>query len=115
IDIKGRDAAALLDRIYINRFSTLPVGKARYGVMLREDGFVLDDGTAAHLAEHHYVISTTTANAAKVMQHLEFFHQVVWPELDVAMVSVTEQWSQYAVAGPRSRDVIEAIYGAAAD
>jgi methylglutamate dehydrogenase subunit C len=115
IDIKGRDAAAFLDRIYMNRFSTLPVGKARYGVMLREDGFVLDDGTAAHLAEHHYVISTTTANAAKVMQHLEFFHQVVWPELDVAMVSVTEQWSQYAVAGPRSRDVIEAIYGAAAD
>jgi methylglutamate dehydrogenase subunit C len=115
IDVKGRDVGTFLDRIYINRFSSLPVGKARYGVMLREDGFVLDDGTAARLGEHHYVISTTTANAAKVMQHLEFFHQVVWPELDVAMVSVTEQWSQYAVAGPRAREVIQATYGTAAD
>jgi sarcosine oxidase subunit alpha len=115
IDVKGRDAGAFLDRIYANGFATLPVGKARYGVMLREDGFVLDDGTVARLGEHHYVISTTTANAAKVMQHLEFFHQVVWPELDVAMVSVTEQWSQYAVAGPCAREVIQAIYGTAAD
>ena len=115
IDIKGRDAAIFLDRIYINRFSTLPIGKARYGVMLREDGFVMDDGTTARLGPQHYVMSTTTANAAKVMQHLEFFQQVVWPELDVAMVSVTEHWSQYAVAGPRSREVIQAIYGETAD
>ena len=115
IDIKGKDASVFLDRIYINKFSTLHVGKARYGVMLREDGFVMDDGTTARLGPQHYVMSTTTANAAKVMQHLEFCHQVVWPELDVAMVSVTEHWSQYAVAGPRSREVIEAIYGSAAD
>jgi len=115
IDIKGKDAGVFLDRIYINRFSTLPVGKARYGVMLREDGFVMDDGTAARLGPQHYIMSTTTANAAKVMQHLEFYHQVVWPELDAAMVSVTEHWAQYAVAGPRSREVIQAIYGTAAD
>ena len=115
IDIKGRDAGAFLDRIYINKLSTLPIGKARYGVMLREDGFVIDDGTVARLGPMHYVISTTTANAAKVMQHLEFYHQIIWRELDVAMVSVTEHWSQYAVAGPRSREVIEAIYGTAAD
>lgn len=115
IDIKGRDAAAFLDRIYINKFSTLPVGKARYGVMLREDGFVMDDGTTARLGPQHYLMSTTTANAAKVMQHLEFFHQVIWPELDLAMVSVTEQWSQFAVAGPRAREVMQAIYGSAAD
>lgn len=115
IDIKGRDAAVFLNRIYINNFANLPVGKARYGVMLREDGFVIDDGTTARLGPHHYVMSTTTANAAKVMQHLEFCHQLVWPELDVAMVSVTEQWSQYAVAGPRAREVIQAIYGTTAD
>ena len=115
IEVKGADAGIFLDRIYINRFSTLPVGKARYGVMLREDGFVMDDGTAARLGPQHYVVSTTTANAAKVMQHLEFYHQVVWPELDVAVVSVTEHWSQYAVAGPRSREVIQAVYGTAAD
>jgi sarcosine oxidase subunit alpha len=115
IDIQGADAGAFLDRVYINTFSTLPVGKARYGVMLREDGFVMDDGTTARFGPDHYVMSTTTANAAKVMQHLEFCHQVLWPDLDVAMVSVTEQWAQYAVAGPRSRDLLQGLLGSAVD
>jgi sarcosine oxidase subunit alpha len=106
IDIQGSDAGAFLDRVYINMFSTLPVGRARYGVMLREDGFVLDDGTTSRLAPDQYFMTTTTANAARVMQHLEFCHQVLWPELDVQMVSATEQWSQYAIAGPRARDVL---------
>src|SRR6202011_2782235 len=104
VEIQGPDAGTFLDRIYINLFSTLPIGKARYGIMLREDGFVMDDGTTARLGPDHFVMSTTTANAGKVMQHLEFCHQVLWPELDVQMVSVTEQWAQYAVAGPRSRE-----------
>ena len=111
IDIQGRDAGVFLDRVYVNMFSTLPVGKARYGLMLREDGFVLDDGTTARLGPNNYVMSTTTANAGKVMQHLEFCHQVLWPELDVAMVSVTEQWAQYAVAGPKSREVLQNLLG----
>jgi sarcosine oxidase subunit alpha len=115
IDIQGSEAGAFLDRVYINTFSTLPVGKARYGVMLREDGFVMDDGTTARLGPEHYVMSTTTANAAKVMQHLEFCHQVLWPDLDVAMTSVTEQWAQYAVAGPRSRELLQAVLGTAYD
>ena len=75
IDVQGRDAGTFLDRVYANTFSTLPVGKARYGLMLREDGFVLDDGTTARLAEDHYFMTTTTANAVKVMQHLEFCQQ----------------------------------------
>jgi heterotetrameric sarcosine oxidase alpha subunit len=111
IDIQGRDAGAFLDRVYVNMFSSLAVGKARYGLMLREDGFVLDDGTTARLGPDHYVMSTTTGNAGKVMQHLEFCHQVLWPELDVAMVSVTEQWTQYAVAGPRSRELLQNLLG----
>jgi sarcosine oxidase subunit alpha len=111
IDIRGRDAASFLDRVYVNTFSTLPVGKARYGVMLREDGFVMDDGTTSRFAEDHYVMSTTTANAAKIMQNLEFCHQALWPELDVGMVSVTEQWSQYAVAGPKARELLTQLYG----
>jgi methylglutamate dehydrogenase subunit C len=115
IDIQGRDAGVFLDRVYVNMFSTLPVGKARYGLMLREDGFVLDDGTTARLGPNNYVMSTTTANAGKVMQHLEFCHQVLWPELDVAMVSVTEQWAQYAVAGPKSREVLQNLLGARFD
>ena len=115
IDIQGDDAGAFLDRIYINTFSTLAVGKARYGAMLREDGIVLDDGTVARFAADHFVMSTTTANAARVMQHLEFCHQVLWPELDVQMVSATEQWAQFAVAGPRSRQVIEKLVGGGFD
>ncbi|MFZ0729413.1 MAG: glycine cleavage T C-terminal barrel domain-containing protein, partial [Methylovirgula sp.] len=104
-----------LDRVYVNTFSSLPVGKARYGLMLREDGFVLDDGTTARLGPAHYVMSTTTGNAGKVMQHLEYCHQVLWPELDVAMVSVSEQWAQYAVAGPRSRELLQGLLDGALD
>ncbi|HEY2135462.1 MAG TPA: glycine cleavage T C-terminal barrel domain-containing protein, partial [Xanthobacteraceae bacterium] len=115
IDVQGADAGVFLDRIYINTFSTLAVGKARYGVMLREDGFVLDDGTVARFAPDHFVLSTTTANAARVMLHLEFCHQVLWPALDVQMVSVTEQWAQYAVAGPQSRSVLRKLFGLSVD
>jgi sarcosine oxidase subunit alpha len=109
IDVQGPDSGVFLDRVYANTFSTLPVGKARYGLMLREDGFALDDGTTARLAEDHYFMTTTTANAVKVMQNLEFCHQCIWPELDVQMVSVTEQWAQYAIAGPKAREVIAAL------
>ncbi len=106
IDVQGDDAGIFLDRIYINAFSSLPIGKARYGLMLREDGFVMDDGTTSRLAADHYFMTTTTANAGKVMQHLEFCHQVLWPGLDVQMVSVSEQWAQFSIAGPRSRDTL---------
>jgi methylglutamate dehydrogenase subunit C len=115
IDIQGADAGAFLDRIYTNTFSSLPVGKARYGLMLREDGFVMDDGTTSRLAADHYFMTTTTANAAKVMQHLEFCHQVLWPDLDVQMVSVSEQWAQYSIAGPRSRDTLRNLVDAQHD
>jgi sarcosine oxidase subunit alpha len=115
IDIQGSDAAAFLDRVYTNVFSTLAVGRTRYGLMLREDGVVMDDGTSARLAAEHYVMSTTTANAAQVMQHLEHARQVLWPELDVQIVSHTEQWAQYAVAGPHSRRLLQQLLGAAID
>ncbi len=115
IDLQGPDAGAFLDRVYVNTFSTLPVGKARYGLMLREDGFVLDDGTAARLGAERFLVSTTTANAARVMQHLEYCHQVLWPDLDLQMASVTEQWAQFAVAGPLSPRLLEALIGDALD
>ncbi len=115
IALMGPDVGLFLDRIYVNTFSTLAVGKVRYGVMLREDGFVMDDGTTARLAPDHWMMTTTTANAGKVMQHLEFCHQVLWPELDVQMVSVTEHWAQYAVAGPRSRDLLQRLLGGVTD
>ena len=107
IDIQGSDAATFLDRVYANTFSTLAVGKVRYGLMLREDGFVFDDGTTARLAEDRYFMTTTTANALRVTQNLEFCHQCLWPDLDVQMVSATEQWAQFAIAGPRARDTLQ--------
>ncbi|MCA1414255.1 sarcosine oxidase subunit alpha family protein [Bradyrhizobium sp. NBAIM20] len=115
IDVQGADAGIFLDRIYINTFSTLPVGKVRYGLMLREDGIAMDDGTCARFAPDHYVMSTTTANAAKVMQHLDHARQVLWPELDVQAISVTEQWAQFAIAGPRGRELLDRLLGGAID
>lgn len=109
IDIQGADAAALLDFVYTNTFSTLKVGRVRYGLMLREDGFVMDDGTAARLGAQHFVMTTTTAAAGNVMRHLEFVHQALCPNLDVRFTSVTEQWAQFAVAGPKSRDMLNGV------
>ena len=109
IEIEGADAAVFLDRVCANTFSTLAVGKARYALLLREDGFVMDDGTVARLAPERFVMMSTTANAVRTMQHLEFCHQVLWPSLDVQLVSVSEQWAQFAIAGPRSRDVLRKL------
>ena len=107
IDVHGPDAGAFLDRVYINSFSNLAVGKARYGLMLREDGIVYDDGTTSRLAEDHYFLTTTTAKAGPVMQHLEFCRQVLFPELDVQLTSVSDQWAQFSIAGPKTRDLLQ--------
>jgi sarcosine oxidase subunit alpha len=109
IDVQGPDAAEFLNRVYCNGWTTLEVGKARYGLMLREDGIVFDDGTTSRLDDEHFFMTTTTANAARVMAHLEFCHQALWPNLDVQYVSVTEQWAQMAVAGPYSRATLQKI------
>ncbi|MCB1417312.1 MAG: sarcosine oxidase subunit alpha, partial [Nitratireductor sp.] len=115
IDVKGKDAAAFLDHIYTNTMSTLKVGKVRYGLMLREDGHVMDDGTVARMGENHFVVTTTTVNAGLVMQHMDFCKQAHWPELDVHMVSVTDQYAQFAIAGPNSRKVLEKLVDNDAD
>ena len=109
IDIQGRDAAEFLNRVYINGWSTLPVGRARYGLMQREDGIVFDDGTTSRVGEHRYFMTTTTANAAAVMTHLEEYLALHWRDLDVTLASVTEQWGTLALAGPRSRDVLARV------
>jgi sarcosine oxidase subunit alpha len=77
--------------------------------MMREDGFVMDDGTVARLGPEHFLTTTTTANAAKVLEHLDFCRQALWPELDVSIVPVTEEWAQLSVAGPRARDVLQKL------
>jgi sarcosine oxidase subunit alpha len=109
IDVLGPDAARLLDRVYVNRFAGLPVGRARYGIMLREDGYLFDDGTAWRIGEHRFLMTTTTANAAAVLLHLERLLQVVWPQLRVTVTSVTEQWAGMAVSGPDSRRTLAKV------
>ena len=106
IDIQGPDAIELIERVYCNGFRNLAVGKARYGLMLREDGIVFDDGTTSRLGEHRYYMTTTTANAGKVLAHLERLLQVDWPELRAVASSTTDQWAQIACAGPQSRAML---------
>ena len=109
IDIQGRDAAEFLNKVYANGFAKLAVGKVRYGLMLREDGICYDDGTTARLGETHFVMTTTTANAVLVFRNMEFARQCLWPGLDVHLISATEQWAQFAVAGPNSRALLRKI------
>jgi sarcosine oxidase subunit alpha len=109
IDVQGPDAQDFLNRIYSNGFKTLAVGKARYGLMLREDGCVFDDGTTWRLGETRYLMTTTTANAAGVLSHLEFILATVWPDLRVQVTSVTEQWAGVALAGPQSRAMLTSV------
>jgi glycine cleavage system aminomethyltransferase T/NADPH-dependent 2,4-dienoyl-CoA reductase/sulfur reductase-like enzyme len=111
IEISGPDALAFIERIYCNGFATLAVGRARYGLMLREDGIVFDDGTVARLAADRFYVTCTTANSAKVMQHIEQLLQVEWPGLRVQATAVTDQNAQMALAGPQSRDVLRRALG----
>jgi sarcosine oxidase subunit alpha len=106
IELQGRDVAEFLNRVYINRWDTLAVGRCRYGIMLRDDGMVFDDGTTSRFGPTHYFMTTTTLNAVNVMQHLEYLLQVEWPELDVFLTSVTEQWAAAALSGPSARKVL---------
>ena len=109
IDIQGRNAQDFINKIYSNGFSKLPIGKVRYGLMLREDGLVMDDGTTARMSEDHFIMTTTTINAESVYRHLEFCHQCLWPEMDVHLISTTDAWAQIAIAGPNSRKIISKI------
>ncbi|MGY1726977.1 2Fe-2S iron-sulfur cluster-binding protein [Geodermatophilus sp. SYSU D01062] len=110
IDVQGPDAAVLLDRLYTNLMSSLKVGSVRYGVMCGVDGMVVDDGTVLRLAEDRFLVLTTTGGAAKVLDWMEEWLQTEWPDLRVHCTSVTEQWATLPVVGPRSRDVIGAVF-----
>ncbi|MGH1467067.1 MAG: sarcosine oxidase subunit alpha family protein [Cognatishimia sp.] len=109
IAVQGPDAAEFLNRIYVNGWKTLAVGRLRYGVMLREDGFVMDDGATARLGEHDYFMSTTTTNAARVLAFAEHLLQTAWKDLRVHVTSLTDQWAAIAVAGPNARKLLTAV------
>ncbi|MCQ4043348.1 sarcosine oxidase subunit delta family protein [Streptantibioticus rubrisoli] len=109
IDVQGPDAGVFLDRLYTNMMSTLKVGMIRYGVMCRADGMVFDDGTVIRLANDRFLVTTTTGNAAAVLDWMEEWSQTEWPELRVRCTSVTEQWATVALVGPRSREVLSEL------
>ncbi|MFD9658807.1 sarcosine oxidase subunit delta family protein [Streptomyces mirabilis] len=106
IDVQGPDAAVFLDRLYTNMMSTLKVGMIRYGVMCHLDGMIFDDGTVIRLAQDRFLVTTTTGNAAAVLDWMEEWLQTEWPGLRVHCTSVTEQWATVALVGPRSREVL---------
>ncbi len=107
IDVQGPDAAEFLDRVYVNNFARLPVGKARYGVMLNDDATVLDDGTTARFADTSYFMTTTTAQAAEVASRLEFLLQTAWVDLNVSVTLVTDEWAGMSIAGPKAREALQ--------
>ncbi|MBV9017539.1 MAG: ferredoxin, partial [Alphaproteobacteria bacterium] len=106
IEVSGPDAARFLDRIYINRWQNLAVGHCRYGIMCRDDGMVFDDGVVTRLAPDRFFLTTTTGNAAAVLDWLEEWLQTEWPELDVFCTSVTEEWANATLVGWAARDVL---------
>ncbi|UWQ75817.1 sarcosine oxidase subunit alpha family protein [Leisingera sp. M658] len=111
IQVQGPDAAEFLNRMYVNGWKTLQIGRIRYGAMLREDGIVLDDGATARIGEYDYFMSTTTAHAAQVLALAEQLLQTAWQDLKVHVTSVTDQWAAMAVAGPKSRDLLTEVCG----
>ena len=110
IDVQGPDAAEFLNRVYVNGFAKLLVGKARYGVMLNDDGVVLDDGTTSRISDTQFYMTTTTAQAGEVMSWLEYLLQCHWPELDVHVASLTDEWGGMAVSGPKSREALQLAF-----
>ena len=107
IEVVGKDAATFMNRMYVNGWTTLAVGRSRYGVLLRDDGFIYDDGVVARTAEDRFHVTTTTGGAPGVLRLMEDYLQTEWPELNVWLTSITEQWSVIAVQGPNSRRVLE--------
>ncbi|MDX7951068.1 sarcosine oxidase subunit alpha family protein [Lichenihabitans sp. Uapishka_5] len=109
IEVVGPDAAEFLNRVYINGWSKLGVGKCRYGLMLNEAGFIMDDGVVGRIAADRFHVTTTTGGAPRVMAHLEDYLQTEFPDLKVWLTSTTEQWAVIAVQGPRARDMLQPL------
>ncbi|MBA2779708.1 sarcosine oxidase subunit alpha family protein [Halomonas kenyensis] len=109
IDIQGPDAREFLNRIYTNKWAKLAVGRARYGLMCKDDGMLMDDGTTSCLGENHFLMTTTTGGAAGVMEWLELWHQTEWPELNVTFTSVTDHWATMTITGPEARNLLAEV------
>jgi sarcosine oxidase subunit alpha len=96
-----------MELLYTNPWQKLDPGRCRYGIMLREDGFIYDDGVVGRLTEDRFHVTTTTGGAPRVLQHMEDYLQTEFPQLKVWLTSTSEQWAVIAVQGPKSRDIIQ--------
>jgi sarcosine oxidase subunit alpha len=106
IEIVGADAAEFMNRLYVNNWTNLGLGRSRYGILCRDDGFIYDDGVVARLAADRFHVTTTTGGAPRVLAMMEDYRQTEWPDLEVWLTSTTEQWAVIAVQGPRARSVL---------
>jgi sarcosine oxidase subunit alpha len=109
LEVCGPDAAVFLDRLYINNIRNLSPGKARYGLMLNENGVIIDDGVVIRLATDHFIVHTTSANAQRVAQIMEEWLQCEWTDLMVVVHDATSHWANFTIAGPKSREVLAAL------
>jgi sarcosine oxidase subunit alpha len=109
IEVVGADAAEFMNRLYINSWTNLGVGRSRYGILCRDDGFIYDDGVVARLSDDRFHVTTTTGGAPRVLAMMEDYRQTEWPDLKVWLTSTTEQWAVIAVQGPRARAVLESL------
>jgi sarcosine oxidase subunit alpha len=109
IEVVGKDAVTFMNRLYVNAWDRLAPGRARYGVLLRDDGFVYDDGVVARMSEDRFHVTTTTGGAARVLGMMEDYLQTEWPDLSVWLTSTTEQWAVIALQGPDARRVLEGL------
>ncbi|MFQ5547748.1 MAG: 2Fe-2S iron-sulfur cluster-binding protein [Woeseia sp.] len=111
IEVKGPDAAEFLNRIYVNSVPGLTPGRIRYGLMLDENGVVIDDGVFIRLGSEHFLVNTTSGHADRIAAWLEEWHQCEWPDLNLVLSPVTSQWAVATVAGPRAREVLQSLPG----
>jgi sarcosine oxidase, subunit alpha len=110
VEIKGPEAAAFLDHIYVGTMSSLAPGRIRYGLMLNENGSIIDDGVCIRLAEDHFLLNTSSGRADRIFAMLEEAHQCDWP-YDLVMQNVQSRWATFAVAGPKARSVLMRLHG----
>ena len=111
VDLQGADAAVLLERVYTNRWSNLGIGRGRYGLMLDDQGFVIDDGVTTRIGPERFHMTTTSGGATRIAEWLEMWHQTEWPDLDVYLTDVTEQWAVTVLCGPRAREILAGLTG----
>ena len=110
IEIKGKDALSFMNLIYTNSFSKMKSGAARYALMLGEDGMVKDDGIICKISDEHFIATTTTGGAATVLGCMEEYAQTEWPDLNVYMNSITEQFATFNISGPNTKEIMNKVF-----